>query len=143
MAETAAKIWMNLRILSVQFAKNFGMVIPIYCDLLVCVENLIPNAQTTPVIGGNFTGSAEDFVAAGDSVLVRIKHHMNEGMHLFVSWSPIAVLCFFLRFCFRIFILSILKECCLIVTLCIYYLHSESYRYVDVWMQSFQVTPVS
>lgn len=94
-------------------------------------------------IGGNFTGSAEDFVAAGDSVLVRIKHHMNEGMHLFVSWSPIAVLCFFLRFCFRIFILSILKECCLIVTLCIYYLHSESYRYVDVWMQSFQVTPVS
>jgi len=33
--------------------------------------------------GGNFTGSAEDFVAAGDSVLVRIKHHMNEGMHLF------------------------------------------------------------
>lgn len=86
MAQIAAKIWMNLRIDSVQFTKNFGMVIPIYCDL--CVENLIPNAQKTPVIGGNFTGSAEDFVAAGDSVLVRIKHHMNEGMHLFVSWSP-------------------------------------------------------
>ena len=43
------------------------------------------------MIGGTFTGSAQDFVAAGDSVLVRIKHHMNEGMHLFVAWSRIAV----------------------------------------------------
>lgn len=32
--------------------------------------------------GGGFTGSVKDFVAAGDSVLLRIKHHMNEGLHL-------------------------------------------------------------
>ena len=31
---------------------------------------------------GGFTGSVKDFVAAGDSVLLRIKHHMNEGLHL-------------------------------------------------------------
>lgn len=32
--------------------------------------------------GGGFTGSVKDFVAAGDSVLLRIKHHMNDGLHL-------------------------------------------------------------
>ena len=36
---------------------------------------------------GGFTGSAKDFIAAGDSVLQRIKHHMNEGLHLSETWD--------------------------------------------------------
>eukprot|EP00435_Cladocopium_sp_Y103_P060613 s808_g22.t1 len=37
--------------------------------------------------GGGFTGSVKDFVAAGDSVLLRIKHHMNDGLHLSETWD--------------------------------------------------------
>ena len=36
---------------------------------------------------GGFQGSVADFVAAGDSVLMRIKHHMNDGLHLSETWS--------------------------------------------------------
>ena len=36
---------------------------------------------------GGFTGSVKDFVAAGDSVLLRIKHHMNDGLHLSETWD--------------------------------------------------------
>ena len=68
-------------------------VLTLYTKPLYCPSLAISPPRARP----GWTGSAKDFIAAGDGVLKRLRHHMKDGMHLYAARREecVAMLFFF------------------------------------------------